>query len=223
MPLLRPIILFMLLGALILGALKWRDLSSGRPSAEASGPTIIKQPVYFTNRTFDPDMPPLNAGEGAECDSDFLVNASVAGQTRQTDATHATVTVTRIKMTLQLHVTIWVPTDASQHVIEHEAGHRQISEYYYQTADQFAERIASSYIGKQIEIEGADLNAESSKALQQMAAEINDRYKKELDPEPTQLLYEAITDHGRNDVVARDAAAHAIKNIRAESTRPASP
>jgi hypothetical protein len=228
LPLLRPILLCMLLGVLILGALKWRDVSSRSQSADASAPAIVKEPVNFINRTFDPamppsDMPPLNSEERAECDSDFLSNAKVGGQTRQIDETRGIVTVRQIKVTLQLNVTIWVPTGASQHVIEHEAGHRQISEFYYQIADQFAERIASSYMGKQIEIEGADLNAESNKALQQIAAEINEEYKRELNPEPTQLLYEAITDHGRNQVVAQDAAAHAIKNIRAESTQPASP
>ena len=165
-------------------------------------------------------MPPLNYGEYAECESRFLSNASVGGETRQTDATHATVTVTRVKVTLQLDITIWLPAQVSQHVIEHEEGHRQISEYYYQTADKVAERIAATYMGKQIEIAGADLNVESSKALQQMATEITDEYNKELNPEPTQLLYDSITNHGVNDVVSKDAAAYAIRNIVIDSPQP---
>jgi hypothetical protein len=55
-------------------------------------------------------MPPLAPGEAAVCDSDFLSNASVRGESRQTDATHATVTITQIKVTLQLNINIWVPT-----------------------------------------------------------------------------------------------------------------
>jgi hypothetical protein len=168
-------------------------------------------------------MPPLISGENAECVSDFLANANVSGQTRRTDATHATITVTQIKVTLQLNVTIWVPADVTQHVTEHEEGHRQISEYYYQTADKVAGRVAATYMGKQIVVAGADLDAESIKSLQQMAAEITDEYDKELNPEPTQLLYDSITDHSRNEVVAQDAAAHAIKNASIESTQPASP
>jgi hypothetical protein len=227
LPLRRSIVLFVLLGALVFGLLKLRDLSSRRRGKEAPGITINKQPVNFVNRTFDPasppaDLPPLNQGENAECDSDFLSNASVGGETRQTDATHATVTVTQIKVTLQLNVTIWVPTDVTQHVIEHEDGHRQISEYYYQTADKLAERIAATYMGKQVDITGADLDAESSKLLQQMAMEITDEYNKELNPEPTQLLYDTITNHSRNGVVAKDAVAHALKNVTIESTQPAS-
>jgi hypothetical protein len=222
----RLIVLCVLLGVLVFGWLKWRDLSSRRQHSEASVPTIDTQPVAFANRTFDPaappvDMPPLAPGENAECDSDFLSNANVGGESRQTDATHATVTITQIKVTLQLNITIWVPAGVTQHVIEHEEGHRQVSEYYYQTADKLAERIAAPYMGKQVEITGTDLGAESSKVLQQMATDINDEYNKELNPGPTQLLYDAITDHGRNEVVVKDAVAHALKNVTMESTQPA--
>jgi hypothetical protein len=214
----RTIMLCVLLGVLIVGWVAWREVSSRRRAAETSVPTIIKQPVAFVNRTFDPaappaDLPPLTTGESAECDSNFLSNADVGGETRQTDATHATLTVTKITVTLQLNITIWVPTGVSQHVIDHEDGHRQVSEYYYQSADKLAERIAATYMGKQVEISGTDLNAESSKMLQQMATEITDEYYKELNPGPTQLLYDSITDHGRNEVVVKDAVAAAIKNV----------
>jgi hypothetical protein len=219
------IVLCVLLGVLIFGCLAWRDFSSRRQLGEAPVPKINKQPIAFANRTFDPatpptDMPPLAPGENAECDSDFRSNAIVRGESRQTDATHATVTITQIKVTLQLNINIWVPTGATQHVIEHEEGHRQVSEYYYQTADKLVERIAATYMGKQVEISGADLSAESSKMLQQMATDIADEYNKELNPGPTQLLYDAITDHGRNEVVVKDAVAHALKNTTIESSQP---
>ena len=163
-------------------------------------------------------MPPLPPGEVAQCDSNFLSNATVGGQSRQTDATHATVTITRIQVTLQLHITIWVPAGATQHVIEHEEGHRQISEYYYQTADKLAERIAATYIGKQVVLTGTDLDAEFSKLLQQMGSDITDTYNKELNPERAQLHYDAITDHSRNEIVAKDAVAHALNDITLAST-----
>jgi hypothetical protein len=221
------IALCVLLGVLILGWLMWRRDSSPRQQLkEAPVPTIIKQPVAFANHTFDPaapptDMPPLAPGEIAGCDSDFRSTASVRGAPWQTDATHAIVTITQIKVTLQLNINIWVPTGVTQHVIEHEQGHRQISEYYYQTADKLAERIAAAYMGKKVEVTGTDLSVESSKMLQQMATDIADEYNKELNSGPTQLLYDAITDHGRNEVVVKDAVASALKNITMESTQPA--
>jgi hypothetical protein len=215
-----------LLGGLLFGWLLWRGSSSRRPLGEAPAPTITKQPVALANHSFDPatpppDMPPLSHGENAECDSNFLSNASVRGESRPTDATHATVTVTQINVTLQLQINIWVPIGVTPHVIEHEDGHRKISESYYQIADQLAARISAAYMGKQIEITGTDLGAESSKMLQQMATEITDEYNKQLNPGPAQLLYDSITDHGRNDVVVKDAVAHALKNTALDSAQPA--
>jgi hypothetical protein len=215
----------LLLGALVFGWFRGHVSSPQPPPSEPSIPTINKQPVNFAKRTFDPanppaGMPPLTRGEEAECDSDFLSKASVSGQTRQTDATHATLTVTQVKVTLQLNITVWVPAEATQHVLDHEEGHRQISEYYYQTADKLAERIATTYIGKQVDIAGPNLDAESNKLLQQMATEITDEYNRVLNPGPTQQLYDTITDHSRNGVVASDAVSHAIKNVSIESPQP---
>src|SRR5579864_1227024 len=57
---------------------------------------------------------------------------------------------------------------------------------------------------------GTDLNAELSKSLREMGAEITAQYGRELNPNPTQLRYDAITDHSRNDVPAKDAVAQAL-------------
>jgi len=222
MPSRRLIVPLVLLGVLLFGWFPVRRFFSRREIAEAPEVSVNKQPVAFANHTFDPaappaDMPPLAPQEAAECDSNFQSSASARGESRKTDATHATVTVTQIKMTLQLHINIWVPINASRLVIDHEEGHRQISEYYYQGADKLAERIAATFLGKQVEISGADLDAESSKMLRQIATEITDEYGKELNPGPTQLFYDAITDHGRNGADAKDAVAHALKNVAIEA------
>jgi hypothetical protein len=222
------IVLCLLLGVLVFGWLKWRAPPSPQQVRETPAPVINKQPVIFATRTFDPasppsDMPPLPPGENAECVSDFLSNASVGGQIRRKDATHATFTITQINVRLQLTITIWVPADGTQHVIEHEGGHRQIAEFYYQTADKLAAQIAATYMGKQVDIAGVDLDAESHKMLQQIAADITDEYNKALNPNPTQLLYDSITDHSRNGVDAKDAVDRALQNIAIESTQPANP
>jgi hypothetical protein len=222
------LVLCVVLGMLVVAWLTWRDFSSRRQLRKLLAPAIDKQPVAFANRTFDPatppnDMPPLAPGEIAVCDSNFVSNASVRGEPHQTDVTHATVTITNVKVTLQLNINIWVPVGVTPHVIEHEEGHRQISEYYYQTADRLAERIAAKYLGRRVEITGTDLAAESSQMLRRMAGDVTDEYNKELNPGPTQLLYDAITDHGRNDVLVQDAVAHAIRNVTIESTQPTNP
>jgi hypothetical protein len=217
LPLRRIIVLCVLLGVLVAGGLWLRSLPSLRKPRASSGPTIEKQPVNFTNRTFDPDsppaeMPPLAPGEQAECDSNFMASANVGGEAQKTDATHALVTITQVKVALQLNVTIWVPANATQHLIEHEEGHREISEHYYQTADKLAAQIAAAYLGRQVLITGTDLHAELSTLLQQMGKDITDEYSKELNPETAQLRYDDITDHSRNEVVSKDAVAQALRD-----------
>jgi hypothetical protein len=224
----RALVLCLSLGILTLGWLSWRELLARRQRREASVPIIVKQPINFAASTFDPaapssEMPPMTPGENAVCDSNFLSSADVGGETQLTDATHATLTIARITVTLQLNVTIWAPAGVTPHVMEHEDGHRQISEFYYQNADKIAERVAAAYMGRQVQITGADLNAESGIALHRVATEITDEYTRELNTEPTQLLYDSITDHSRNEVVAQDAVAHALKNASVESTPPANP
>jgi hypothetical protein len=185
-------------------------------TAQSPRVTIDKRPVNFTNRIFDParppaDMPPLGFGEQAQCDSNFASSAMVSGRFRQTDAAHATLTVVGVKITLGLDITIWLPVSVTQQVLDHEEGHRQISEHYYATADQLAQRIAASYIGKEVAVSGANLEAELNKALQEIGAEITNEYSRQLNPEPTQLRYDAITDHSRNNIAAQDAVAQALR------------
>ncbi len=225
MPLRRLITLCVLSGLLIFGLLSWSHISPKQQTQETPAVAIHKLPVAFASHTFDPsspaaEVPSLAPGETAVCDSDFLSSATVRGDSRKTAATQAALTVTQVKMTLQLRLNIWVPTGANQHVIEHEDGHRQISEYYYQTADKLAERIATTYIGRKFDITGNDLDAASSKMLQQLASEITAEYDKQLNPGPTQLLYDSITDHARNAIDAKAAVDHAIKNVAIESPDP---
>jgi len=230
----RSILLCVLLGVLIFvcvgvwigGSAGWQNLVAPQRPKETVLPTIDKQPMAFATHTFDPampppEMPPLGVGETAECESNFLSHAVVSGQSRRTDATHAMLTITQVKVTLQLEVNIWVPNDATQRVVDHEDGHRQIAEYYYQSADKVAERIAAGYIGRKIPVAGSDLDAELSKALQQAGSDITNEYSTELDSEPTQLHYDAITDHSRNDVSAADGVDEALKDAALASNEPA--
>lgn len=207
-------------------ALRGHSPADGGERASASNPVITKEPVNAATRTFDPanppaDMPSLPGGENAECESNFGSNAVVSGERRRIDATHASVTVTQVHVTLQLQVTIWVPDGVSQHVMEHEEGHRRISETYYETAEQVAGRVARNYLGREIAVTGDDLDTASNEALRQIGAEITDDYNKQLNPNPAQLLYDSITDHSRNTVDVQEAIDHALKNVAAEVPAPA--
>jgi len=221
----RSIGLFVLLGLVACGWLKWRERSTSQQPRDKYAVHIDKRPIAFTQSTFDPaappaDMPSLQSWETAECESNFLSTARVGGQAQRSDATHAIVTITKVEATLLLKIVIWVPKDATQHVVEHEQGHRQISESYYRDADKLAERIAATYLGKQVPINGENLDREFSKLLEQMGTQFTEEYNKALNPGPTQLLYDTITDHSRNEVSADDAVAQALNDSTVATTQP---
>jgi len=211
----RLLILVAVVSLFIFGAVGCSS-SNSAPASKDSAIIILKDPVMFSQRTFDAgappaDMPPLGEGEEAECDSNFVSNASVTGQPHKIDSTNAMVTVSHIKITLQLRITIWVPNNATQHVIDHEQGHRLISEHYYESAGRVARQIAASYLGRQVSVSGSDLSAATSKALLKLSSEITAEYNGQLSPDPAQQRYDDLTDHSRNDVSSTSAVAQALK------------
>lgn len=196
------------------------------PAAQqASLVKVTKMPVTVQHRTFDPrrpprEMPELTPPENAVCASDFLSNASVGGEAVQIDATHATLTINRVEVTLQLNVTIWVPHDPPKTVVEHEEGHRQIAEHFYKNADAVAKRVAEPYLGKKVEISGRDLRKAMSMVLGKFSEDITEAYNKQMPVELTEARYDAITEHSRNDIPVPDAIAQAIRETAPASTQP---
>lgn len=209
---------YLAMGAFIVVALTWWGVSSPKPRNAAPAPRIDKQKAAYAIHTFDPaappaDMPPLSGMEAAVTDSNFISNANVKAESQRVDRTHATVTVTAVKVQLKLNIDVWIPTGASQGVIDHEQGHRQIAEYYYRDADKLAKRIAAGYIGKQFDVSGADLDAEVQKLLEKLSTEITTQYNERLNPDAAQQRYDEITDHSRNDIAASDAVARVLKEL----------
>ncbi|MGH9575507.1 MAG: hypothetical protein ACRD40_18510 [Candidatus Acidiferrales bacterium] len=216
----RSIPSYMLLGWT---AVVFMGCQSGSQASAKAPIQVIKEPVNFTMRTFDPstpppEMPPLSAGELAVCDSNFTSSAALSGEDHRIDSTHSILTITGAKVTLQANITIWTPIGATEHVIEHEQGHRQISEYYYRTADKVAEQIAETYIGRQVPITGADLDSQATATLRELAKEFTDEYGNQLNTDPAQELFDTMTDHSRNETPVSDAITAAIKD--AEITAP---
>ena len=220
----RTIGLAILLIAVVLlgwnrGWFRSRVVPATGETASRSALVVNQEPPAVVQHSFDPatppaDMPPLGEGEEAECDSNFISNAAVAGELKKLDSANATVTVTSVKITLQLKINIWVPVGASQHVVEHEQGHRQISEHYYQDAGKVARNIAESYLGRSVSVTGNDLDAQFAKTLRQLSASITADYNDKLTPGPAQQRYDDLTDHSRNNVVASDAVAQALRETQ---------
>ena len=191
-------------------------VSTASVRAEQPQVEVVKMPAQIGTRYFDPkrpprDRPPLTGIEEAVCAGDFLSDAAVGSQAQMTDATHAKATINKIKVTLQLNITIWLPNNPQKWTVEHEEGHRQISEYYYQNAEAVARRVAAPYIGKTFDISGNDLRRALSAAIGKIAEEITNEYNRHMPVETTQARYDTITDHSQKDIPVPEAVAQALK------------
>ena len=207
---------FIFLFVMVIGVL---STQAEQPQVE-----IVKQPAHINTRYFDPsspppDMPLLTGSEEAVCVGEFLSDASVGGQVLQTDATHAKARINRIKVTLQLNITTWLPHHPKKSTVEHEEGHRQISEYYYRNAEVIARRIAEPYFGKSIDVSGPDMRNLLSAAIDKMSDEIASEYKKQILVETSQARYDTITEHGRKPIPVPDAVAQALKETFPEPVK----
>jgi hypothetical protein len=191
-------------------------VSTASVQAEQPQVEIVKMPAQVGTRYFDPkrpppDRPPLTGPEEAVCAGDFLSDASVGAQAQMTDATHAKATINQIKVTLQLNITIWLPNNPHKWTVEHEEGHRQISEYYYRNAEAVARRAAQPHLGKTVDISGNDLRRALSAVIGKIAEEITNEYNRQMPVETTQARFDAITDHSQKDIPVPDAIAQALK------------
>ena len=193
-------------------------LAVGTPvvHADQAQVEVVKMPAQVGTRYFDPkrpprDRPPLTGPEEAVCAGDFLSDASVGAQAQMTDATHAKATINRVKVTLQLNITVWLPNNPQKWTVEHEEGHRQISEYYYRNAEVIARRVAEPYIGKTVDIGGPNLRRALSAAVGKIAEEITSEYNRQMPVETTQDRFDTITEHSRKEIPVPDAVAQALK------------
>ncbi|MBM4126742.1 MAG: hypothetical protein FJ247_05245 [Nitrospira sp.] len=200
----------------------------GIPSAQSEQPQveIVKKPAQISTRYFDPnnppsDRPPLTGSDEAVSVGDFLSDASVGGQVIQIDATHAKAKINRITVTLQLNITTWLPNNPQQWTVEHEEGHRQISEYYYRNAEMIARRIAEPYFGKTIDLSGPDIRNELSAAIDKIAKEITSEYQRQMPVNTTQERYDTIRKQNRQEIPVPDAVAQALKETYPEPAKPA--
>ena len=210
-----------------------------RAQAEAPADVVVNhEPPVVNSRTFDPknpppEMPPLKPGEAAVTESSFscetLVEVLVASQQPTAAGTcRAAVRVSSVTATLRLAITIWVPHRDAHKLTAHEQGHREIEERYYAGAKDVAERLGHEMIGREFSADAGDCDAAVQAASRNAANELNGQYMAAVQypAARAQVLYDELTDHGRNTLGEAKAIELAKKKQREEqrataATRPA--
>ncbi|HEY0007784.1 MAG TPA: hypothetical protein VGB55_03585 [Tepidisphaeraceae bacterium] len=198
-------------------------ISAAFSSAQAAekGVKIVKQPVKLIQRSFDPknppkDMPKLTPPEIALCEGRFEIRTSVRGMSSPPENEYSKLTVTAVEAELKLTVTIWLPHKANKTIIEHENGHREINEHFYNQADRIAREVATPYIGQEMEIRGRDMDKAMTEAFRKINSEILTKYNARMPTEAAQSRFDAITDHGRKPIPVPEAVKQALAETKKE-------
>ena len=151
----------------------------------AEGVKINRASPSVEHRKFDrnnppAEMPQLEPQEAAVTKSIYGIgtqfSVQVLSEDRRIGKTVSKIKVTDVALDLSLKITIWAPTDATKIIVDHEDGHRQISEYFYKDAEKIARTIAQSYVGKVYESEGRDGESAGKAALEKAINELSQKY-----------------------------------------------
>jgi hypothetical protein len=178
--------------------------------------TVHVTPAKIHRRTFDPsrppaDMPRLTPPEVGQCVYEFgcEMEMRVVHSGAATKPLRARITGTTF--TTQLTITVWTPRSGHPGVVEHEEGHREISEYYYRPAREIARRLGERLTGTWI-----DAPSSGEQALQARLRELQNRVIKAYLAETltrcsyAQQRFDVLTDHSRSRVPVREAIDRAI-------------
>jgi hypothetical protein len=124
--------------------------AAGGLRAAQDGVQVNRGEPQIQRHSFDPrnkpaEMPALEKDEAAVTKSVFGIesafNVEVLNHEERGGKTVGRFKVAGVNANLSLKVDIWNPNDAAKVIVEHEEGHRQISEYFYKDAQTVAERL----------------------------------------------------------------------------------
>jgi hypothetical protein len=185
--------------------------------ARGQGVQINRGEPQIQRHRFDPKNPPANMpalekNEAAVTQSIFGIESAFAvevlGEEKRGGKTVAKVKVDGVTVNLSLKIEIWNPTDAPKTIIEHEEGHRKLSEHFYEDAEKIAERLAKTYIGKVFSAEGVDGDAASKAAIEKALNELSQKYmgQTQVISARANIIFDEITRHGRNQRITVEKA-----------------
>jgi hypothetical protein len=175
----------------------------------------------FNPRNPPAQMPPLEKDEAAVTKSIFGIESAfsveVVGEEKRGGKTVAKVKVEGVTVKLSLKIEIWNPDDAPKTIVDHEEGHRKLSEHFYEDAQKVAERLAKGYVGKVYSAEGVDVDSASRAAIEKALNELSQKYMGEtqVPSAKANVIFDEITRHGRNQrITVEKAMGQAIERAK---------
>ncbi len=150
-------------------------------SCTASPISIQKEPPEIKTQIFDKGLRPPEASppEHNDCANTHFsygfvpdVDWELVSRKRVDGGEEVVVKIKKMKLKLNMQVTMWLPEKASADVIAHERGHAAICIDAYKSADSYAKTGAEAFIGKDIHAFGADYQKTIHQALSDVIDEM---------------------------------------------------
>jgi hypothetical protein len=192
--------------------------------ATAEPATIVKNPAKVAHREFDydhqpADMPPIKPPEAAECQSQLSSEAALDAQGEQSAPDEMVVTIRSVRFTLNCKITLWLPKGYDKRILDHEEGHRRITETFYAKAETIAHAVCDPYVGRRITVRGSDLQAQLKAQLNVLAKEMSDKFQATFDIEKTQQRFDQINNHPLKKIAVDDAIRQAFAETAPQMTK----
>lgn len=188
----------------------------------ARGATTVEQtevetkPVHVEHRTFDRahpprDMPPILDNEEALCFYQFGCQAECQIESARNLFKLKPARITKVKLTISLDVTIWLPEKYTGKISAHEEGHREICEAFYRDAPAIARKWGDKAIGFTLQHSLKD-EAAAQAELKKLQQDLMSAYMQETAKscDRAQSYFDSITAHGTNNLPEKIAIERAL-------------
>lgn len=189
-------------------------------SVQAAAPAGVQVRVdapVVSYATFPPGRPPPEAKEvsGMEagfCYTELSTEIRIGVEYPRFAIKKPVMTVTSVEFIVRARITVWVEEGSRPEILDHENGHRAISEHYYRQARPLARSLGERAVGRKVPLSGKPTDAVIASTTEKLRFELLAEFEKGIDQRNrfAQAVFDIITDHSRNDVPNKDAIAQAI-------------
>lgn len=185
--------------------------------AATVGQTEVEtKPVHLEHRTFNRahpprDMPLILDNEEALCFYQFGCQVECQMESARNFLKLKPARITKVKLTLSLDVTVWLPEKDTEKIRAHEEGHREICEAFYRDAPALARKWGDKAIGLTLQHslkDEAAAQAELKKLQQDLMSAYMEETAKSCDR--AQTYFDSITAHGTNNLSEKTAIERAL-------------
>lgn len=209
------------------------SLGSGTQcGAEESGDVKIdKRPASVERRFFNPWNPfelhpKLDKGQQALTEFSYDLTAGVDEiDVIDSEERHGRwfvqIRPSKLHVTLQLPITIWIPHGAPKKCVEHEEGHKVIVERVYEFAGDIVAHYAKKAQGDVCPGEGATYELAIKDAHKRILSDLNKNYRSTVFEYGVMITneYDRITNHGLNPIAEGDAIKESFAKCSTEMSR----